>query len=565
MGHGVEVSAAVVPLKDSFRDLIVEVAKKLEPYFPDITARWREQLTREFHIEPRALATLEQLTIASACIHFKHADFEGFFEMLNYFGTRLSKLQVDTRLLRRALEIYENLTQPYVSSLLSDRETEARAALEMVSSFSFVIISGAYFDTRSLESSSLLKVLDVELADQPLDNMLQHVLEITTETFDANVGAILLREPEADLLRVEAAVGLGEGVRGEFSIELGKGFAGHIFAVGEPDMIIDASKDPRVVHPRLRQVAKALWGMPLRYDGRTIGVLLIGFDKPYEWLPTEKELLKAIADRSALAIHRSRITAALREREARIAELSAHLLRVQEEERKRISRELHDETGQGLMVIRLYLGMLKKSLTSRAAKSKVDETLEVVDRTVEGIRRIIGKLSPLVLQELGLFAALRKEAQHLEQKHGVSTRVAISDAVGRLSPETETGIYRIVQEALHNIAKHAQARNAAVTMDRVNGLIKLSVEDDGIGIFPKTNYRGNSFGLAGIKERVGMLGGEVRVVSMKDQGTRIEVSVPATEPSAPHPILEEFRNLHPAFGMSAGEGTTHAENKMSTH
>src|SRR6185369_8835645 len=426
MDHGVEVSAAVVPLKDNFRELIVEVARKLEPYFPDITARWREQLTREFALDSRTLATLEQLTIASACIHFKHADFEGFFEMLNYFGTRLSKLQLDTRILRRALEIYENLMHPYVSSLFGDRETEALAALEMVSSFSFVIISGAYFDTRTLESSSLLKILDVELGDQPLESMLQQVLEILTSSFGANVGAILLHEPEADLLRVEAAVGLGDGLRGEFSMQMGRGFAGHVFSSGEPDMIIDANKDPRVIHQRLRESAKALWGMPLRYDSKVIGVMLIGFDKPYEWLPTEKELLRAIADRSALAIHRSRITHALREREARIAELSAHLLRVQEEERNRISRELHDETGQGLMVIRLYLGMLKNSLPSKAAKAKVDETLDVVDRTVEGIRRIIGKLSPLVLQELGLFAALRKEALHLEQKHGVSTRVAIS-------------------------------------------------------------------------------------------------------------------------------------------
>lgn len=213
MGHGVEVSAAVVPLKDNFRELIVEVARKLEPYFPDITARWREQLTREFNIDSRTLATLEQLTIASACIHFKHADFEGFFEMLNYFGTRLSKLQLDTRILRRALEIYENLMHPYVSSLFGDRETEALASLEMVSSFSFVIISGAYFDTRTLESSSLLKILDVELGDQPLESMLQQVLEILVSSFGANVGAILLHEPEADLLRVEAAVGLGDGLR----------------------------------------------------------------------------------------------------------------------------------------------------------------------------------------------------------------------------------------------------------------------------------------------------------------------------------------------------------------
>jgi signal transduction histidine kinase len=215
-------------------------------------------------------------------------------------------------------------------------------------------------------------------------------------------------------------------------------------------------------------------------------------------------------------------------------------------------------------VIRLYLGMLKNSLTSKASKAKVDETVDVVDRTVEGIRRIIGKLSPLVLQELGLFAALRKEAQHLQQKHNVATRVAISDEVGRLSAETETAIYRIVQEALHNIAKHAQAQNAQVVMERDNGVIRLAVEDDGVGIFPKGNYRGNSFGLAGIKERVGMLGGDVRVISMKGKGTRIEVSVPATEPTTPHPLLEELRNLHPAFSH-AGDGNAHGENKMSTH
>src|SRR3954452_23371619 len=118
-----------------------------------------------------------------------------------------------------------------------------------------------------------------------------------------------------------------------------------------------------------------------------------------------------------------------------VIDLSRHLLRAQEEERKRISRELHDETGQGLMVIRLYLGMLESATTARTSKTKIRETLAVVDRTIEGIRRIIAKLSPLVLQELGLTAAIRKEAKDLARNTGVKARVVIPDNVGRMAPE----------------------------------------------------------------------------------------------------------------------------------
>jgi signal transduction histidine kinase len=220
------------------------------------------------------------------------------------------------------------------------------------------------------------------------------------------------------------------------------------------------------------------------------------------------------------------------------------------------------------MVIRLYLGMLERSLASSASRAKVRETISVVDRTIDGIRRIIAKLSPLVLQELGLVAAIRKEAKDLQKAQKIRTRVVITDEVGRFSTETETAVYRIVQEALHNIAKHAQATSASVSLARENGSIRLLIEDDGVGIFPKSNFRGNSFGLAGIKERVGMLGGEVRVVSFKGKGTRIEISVPATLATDSGSVANLDQNepdFYSAPINGGEESDNHAQDQVPTH
>src|SRR5260370_42691230 len=120
--------------------------------------------------------------------------------------------------------------------------------------------------------------------------------------------------------------------------------------------------------------------------------------------------------------------------------------------------------------------MMESGITERAARAKIKETVEVVDRTIEGIRRIIGKLSPLVLQELGLVAAIRKEAKHLAKTSGVKTRVLISDDVGRLAPGAEQGIYRVVQEAVHNVAQHARARSVSVQVTREDHTVLVVVE-----------------------------------------------------------------------------------------
>jgi signal transduction histidine kinase len=521
----------VLPIQEPAQKLILEATNALQPYFAEITAAWRQRMFEEFQFEGRAMVALERLNLGVGFTIFSHTDFAQFSENLSYYGQRLAKLRVDTRQVARSLEMYQTIAAPFVEVAFGDRRYQIMAALETLASASFVAVSGAYFDVQQNASDALLKVLDAELSAMNLTALLERVLVVTAGIFGADVGVVLLADAESNRLRVRSTTGLPTDFGEDIAIAAGQGFTGHIFETGEPDMLPDLTLSSGLLNPELRGRAHALWGVPLKINDRVIGVLIIGFEKPYQWLPTELELLRAVGDRSALAIDRARMTDALREREMRIVELSGHLLQAQEEERKRISRELHDETGQALMVIRLYLGMLDSTVKSRAGKAKIGELLAVVDRTIEGIRRIIGRLSPLVLQELGLISAIRKEAKDLAKTSGVRSRVAISDDVGRLDPVIETAIYRVVQECLHNVAKHAQAQNVNIQMDRDGETLKLAIEDDGVGIRAVSNPMRPSFGMAGMQERIATLGGQMRVVSRKGEGTKISVTVPVPAPA----------------------------------
>jgi signal transduction histidine kinase len=215
------------------------------------------------------------------------------------------------------------------------------------------------------------------------------------------------------------------------------------------------------------------------------------------------------------------------------SELSRHLVQGQEEERKRISRELHDETGQGLMVLRLYLGTLIGESPNPELRAKIEDAMSMLDRTIGDLRRIIARLSPRVLEELGLIAAIRKEARELSKNTGMKPHLILPSGFGELDHETEIALYRSSQEALHNIAKHARARNFVIRLEINHDSAMLIVEDDGIGFSRKETSR-RSFGLLGMRERIAALGGTVRIRSRKDKGSRITVMLPLAAAAARH-------------------------------
>ena len=216
------------------------------------------------------------------------------------------------------------------------------------------------------------------------------------------------------------------------------------------------------------------------------------------------------------------------------AEVSRHLLKGEEAERRRISRELHDETGQALMVLRFQLEMLASKTRNQEQKDLVEESLDVLDRTIEGLRRIIARLSPRVLEEFGLLAAIRRHAQLLATQTRMKARVELPDEIAAMDHDIEVALYRSAQEALHNIAKHSRARNFVVRLHTDGNEIHLEIEDDGSGLSTKAPDD-SGFGLTGMRERAVALGGSMSIDSRRGRGTQIRIILPfvADQSSSP--------------------------------
>lgn len=213
---------------------------------------------------------------------------------------------------------------------------------------------------------------------------------------------------------------------------------------------------------------------------------------------------------------------------AQIEALSNRVLEAMEEERARLSRELHDELGQALTAVKLDLQLLQDTLNF---EKKEDDTLKqsinLVDYTIDIVRRQSVSLRPPVLDDLGLIPALENMIKGFKKRTGIDMGLITSNLPSRLPGHLETALYRCIQESLTNIARHARAENAFVKIKNNNRKIFVSVTDDGVGFEPdKLTVSSEHIGLTGIQERIRLLGGRFKVESAPERGTKIFIIVP---------------------------------------
>ena len=304
----------------------------------------------------------------------------------------------------------------------------------------------------------------------------------------------------------------------------------------EPDSAIStalvrmrASRRPQVtsatdVHPFVA-------ALPLTSSQRLLGALVMSGDVRNPFTALDDDFLLALGQQVGAALEQADLDRQLASRTRALEELSKRMVRQHEDERRRLSRELHDETAQVFTAVRMQLEGLRHSLIPAAA-GRLDRLLSLVDAGIRSIRNVTNDLRPSLLDDLGLLPALRSLASDFAERTGLRVTVHAPETLPPLPAEAELALYRALQEALSNVARHAHARAVDVRVTLVDGTLEMRVADDGVGL---SGARGDvddrgGMGLTGMRERIHAIGGQVLLVpsTAAAPGAEVRVTVPMT-------------------------------------
>jgi len=372
--------------------------------------------------------------------------------------------------------------------------------------------------TRWLRQLESLNEIGTALATEiELEPLLGLVAKRLRELVDARL--VLIALPQGEAMTIAAAEGDGSYGAVGTRLEFGGSKAGRVLQRGRSERVDSVLEDPEVDQQAARRlgVRSALY-VPLVARGRAIGVV-VAHDKAGpspSFTDDDLRLTESLADRAAVAVD-------LSERVGRDA--LARAVAAQELERKRLARELHDETGQALTSILLGLKPLEQIAHTDEDRESVASVRELVVSTLRDVRRLAVELRPSALDDFGLGSAVERLAANFREQTGLAVDLENRLRDERPPPEAETALYRIVQEALANVVKHADASRVSILITQNDRSVAAVVEDDGRGFDPDAED-GDVLGLVGMQERVRLVGGRLRIESAEGRGTTIAAEVP---------------------------------------
>ncbi len=366
-----------------------------------------------------------------------------------------------------------------------------------------------------------------------LGNALQKVLEITKTT----AGCVFLRDSDSNKLSMMSGISSSSVFKCQESNSSVANCACHqVLRYGQTLMVRHVSQCPRLgENVAMKEAIGCFVSVPLKSKNRTLGIMNVACSSERYFTENDFRLLDSIGYHVGLAIENSVLYEEAKQKEKLRGRLLSSVISAQEEERKRVARELHDEYGQTLAGLIMSIESLENTASTKPSqlKEKLRNAKSVVIRALEDLRRLTLDLRPSALDDLGLIAATRAYVQSHLKVAGIRVEFESKGLNERLAPALETTLFRIIQEATHNIVKHAEAHHVRIKLEVKGGKIIAIIEDDGKGfdvdaVF-KSGTGAQSLGLLGIQERATLLGGTFTIKSRVGRGTRLTVEIPLAD------------------------------------
>lgn len=393
---------------------------------------------------------------------------------------------------------------------------------------------------RSHQHLSILNgISDAIIESRDLDSILHLAMDSILEATGGVFGAILIVNEKSQTASYRICKSLVDNHTEESCLRIGKGIANRVIKNGKVELMeqVSTDTDSATISSTNPEGLKVFLCMPLKANESILGALTIVFNYPHSLTKDDMQLIQSVDDRIALAVERDDLYSQLQKIRERYQRLTQNIVAAQEDERKRVARELHDETSQTLSGLTCSLQVLVEIAESSAGLNdafiaQVKKAQSIAVQVGDEISRLMYELRPTLLDTLGLVPAIRQYAEDMLRPLRINVTLQCKGKVRAVPPEVEVGLFRIAQSSIGNIIQHANAKNVMITLEYGTDHISLYIRDDGKGFdvykLEKVTPRGKGSGVFGMKERVELLGGHYSVKSMLGQGTTISVKLPLT-------------------------------------
>ena len=367
-----------------------------------------------------------------------------------------------------------------------------------------------------------------------LPEILESLKNLLVEQLNVPGGIILFYDETSEMLYVEAAWGLPAAALSEFKHFPATRFHYQRVVQGNQSIVYSDFRDVRPFSTLRLASARPSWksylSVPLLAKGRVQGVLDLFSQQPVEFSQDDVVLFTALGQQVGVAIQNARLFEQIRTGRRQLQMLSQQLLEAQEGERRHIARELHDEIGQALTAVKVNLQSVKRLTDRTELVSPLDDSIDLVERTLQQVRDLSLDLRPSLLDDLGVVSALRWYIDRQAQRAGFEAKFITNLPEKRLPPDLETTCFRVVQEALTNILRHAQATQVWIELREVETVLELTIRDNGkgfdVGMVMQHASGDLGLGILGMQERVQLIGGEITIQSTPTHGTEVQVKFP---------------------------------------